>query len=193
MYRLVSMLLLVILGIFASCDHQKLHTKMEVIRSLARRCKPLEMPFKWNVELDVKRHCTVLNPATIDSFLLRELNMQVVGRLDDTSHYFGFLTLAIGDMLCPELCTFSKDGELISKTRIANCHCGGLAMSYESCYDSLTIDASGNITSISKAVIGTNQIEKLKGMTGNMITGQGQIRRNGQVDFQEGDLQFFDP
>ena len=122
-------------------------------------------------------------------------NNPIIGCFPDTSDFYGFLTLSIGDLLYPTIETFDKNGDLIQSEIIATSNCVNPIADIQSCFDSVTITNDLKIETISK-LIGT--IEDFNDTTENppnvdfcskqsingkiLVTGQIELNKTEQTD-----------
>jgi hypothetical protein len=100
---------------------------------------------KFPIKLDV------MNPANAKLDTSISFN-PIIGYLPDTSDFYGFLTLTIGDLLYPTIETYNKKGELIQEEIIVTGNCIHPIADIESCFDSVTINENLYFEGFSKLV-----------------------------------------
>jgi hypothetical protein len=176
-----------------SCTTDKPKTKYEQIQHLINTSGFIKLPliFDANNENALNINYSV-NPATDDSLLFEYEKFDIVGFLPDTTNYYAFLYLSVGDMLYPTIVTMDKNWQKIDEKVICTTGCAGHAqLDVTSCYDSVWIYKDLKIKSISK-VIGTVEMEddstsQVLNIC-NMRILEGFIDKNGKINTKESNL-----
>ena len=185
--------IILILLCLLSCTTDKPKTKYEQIQHLINTSEFIKLPliFDANNENALKINYSV-NPATDDSLLFEYEKFDIVGFLPDTTNYYAFLYLSVGDMLYPTIVTMDKNWQKIDEKVICTAGCAGHAqLDVTSCYDSVWIYKDLKIKSISK-VIGTIEMEddstsQVLNIC-NMRILEGFIDKNGKINTKESNL-----
>jgi len=186
--------LLIILLSFClfSCNTDKQKTKQEQIQHVINKSGFIKFPlvFDANDENALKINYSV--NYTSDDTLLFEGGIgiyEIIGFLPDTTNYYAFLHLAVGDMLYPTIVTMDKNWQKIDEKIICTTGClTSPLVDVTSCYDSVWIYEDLTIKSISK-LTGTMEDEEDSVIpicnTKNL---EGFIDKNGKITIKESGL-----
>jgi len=171
----------------SSCAMDKQKTKQEQIQHVINKSGfiPLPLVFDASDENALKIRYSV-NLTTDDTLLFEYQPCDIVGFFPDTTNYYAFLYLFVGDMLYPTIVTMDKNWQKIDEKII--CTTGCLTSPLEdvtSCYDSVWIYEDLKIKSISK-LIGTMEDKDDSVITiCNTKILEGFIDKNGKINIKE--------
>ena len=142
-----------------SCGTNKQRTKSEQIQYVIEKSGFIELPLKFDasIETALKSRYSV-NRASDDTLLFESGIRDIIGFLPDTTNFYAFLHLTVGDMLYPTIVTMDKNWQKIDEKFICTGGCAGHAqLDVISCYDSVFVYKDLKIKAISK-VIGTAEV-----------------------------------
>jgi len=188
---MIHKILLIILTSFSlfSCKNSKQASKYEQIQYIIQKSGFIELPLEFDANIDVLESNYSVNRTSNDTLLFgKDRVYSIIGFLPDTTNYYAFLHLTVGDMLYPTVVTMDKNWQKIDEKIICATGCAGLVqVDVISCYDSVWIYKDLKIKSISK-VVGTVEIEDSTSQVlniCNMRTLDGLIDKNGKINITE--------
>ena len=129
---------------------------------------------------------------TEDTLLFGRTRLHILGFLPDTTNYYAFLYLSVGDMLYPTIRTMDKNWQKIDEKVICTWGClTSPLVDVTSCYDSVWIYEDLKIKSISR-VVGTieteeNSTSEVLDICNTKIL-NGFIDKNGKINIKESGL-----
>ena len=150
----------------------------------------LPLEFDASIETALKSNYSI-DRTTNDTLLFDEGIYDIVGFLPDTTDYYAFLHLTVGDMLYPTITTMDKNWQKIDEKIICTGGCAGhLQLLVTSCYDSVWIYPDLKIKSVSR-VTGTVEIDDTASQVlkiCNMSILDGFIDKDGKIEIDRSDL-----
>jgi len=133
--------------VMTSCvlNHQdKVQNRVEYIRNLSDSLGFIELPFSYDIMKDYDKEYFKILKNSNDTLIFPWGYGRMIGILPDTSDYYGFLYLDMGEYQYPSLRIFNKTGTLIEEKNICigygNGSEAGGKMEYDTCYDRVTIN-----------------------------------------------------
>jgi len=134
--------------------------KYEQIKYLINKSEFIKLPLIFDAKNENALKVNYLTDLTSNDTLLFKSRYDIVGFLPDTSNYYSFLYLRIGDMLYPTIVTMDKSWKKIDEKIICTMGCLiSPLVDLISCYDSVWIYENFKIKSISE-IVGTIEIEE---------------------------------
>lgn len=188
MIRQVSLILLISFSL-SSCKFEQQIKKEGQIQEVINKSGFIKLPLEFDANIESNLKSNYLVDRTSNDTLLFENGISnIIGFFPDTTNYYAFLHLSIGDMLYPTIITMDKNWQKIDERIICTSGCAGhVTVDITSCYDSVLINKDLKIKSISK-VIGTVEIEdstlQILNIC-NMRTLEGFIDKNGKINIKE--------
>ena len=188
----IWLIIIICLCLFA-CKNHKQNPIYEQIQYVITKSGFIELPlvFDASIESALKSNYKI-NRTSNDSLLFEQEIYDIIGFLPDTTNYYAFLHLAVGDMLYPTIITMDKKWQKIDEKVI--CTTGCLVhpfMNVTSCYDSVWVYQDLKFKSISR-LIGTFEIdEDSTSQVWNICNIRildGFIAKNGKIEIKESDL-----
>jgi hypothetical protein len=167
-------------------------TKYEQIQYAIKESGFIKLPLKFDASNDnsLKNNYSV-NHKSNDTLLFESGISGIIGFLPDTTNYYAFLYLQVGDMMYPTIRTMDKNWQKIDEKNICTAGCAGhFQVDITSCYDSVWIYKDLKIKSVSK-VVGTVEMEDSVSQVLNICNTRildGFIDKNGKIDIKESDL-----
>ena len=176
-----------------SCDTKKQRTKSEQIQYVIKESGFIKLPLEFDASIETALEGRYsVNRASDDTLLFESGIRDIIGFLPDTTNFYAFLHLTIGDMLYPTIVTMDKSWQKIDEKFICTGGCAGHAqLDVISCYDSVFVYKDLSIKAISK-VIGT--VEVYRDSTSeifdicNMVIVDGFIDKNGRISINKSGL-----
>ena len=167
-------------------EEQKELSDIEKIRQLYNSLPEVRLPFCYQIDSINFDGKVTFGSYYIPTYLFFEgFELQVIGKIKDTTNFFGFVYLYPGDVLVPVISTFDKNGKKIERNSIMG---GGL---FDGCYEcplsrtTIYKDLSIEQFYIEKTDFCDEEgipIDSFKGIT-TEITGQYQLTKQGKLEF----------
>ncbi len=182
-----KLLIIIITGLILGCTSsikERVITKADFIRILAKKIGFINLPYSHNLNLDKEDYKYLIDSKSIDTLFFDNYDNQIIGVIPDTSKFFAILYYGIGDDLYPSIRTFSKNGDKIDSKMICYGFCGGCGCECDSCSDVTTIgnDLKIKLTHYIKATECDSVGEKIpETTTCKIFTIDGYVQSNGMI------------
>jgi len=192
-FRRILLIVLTVFYLFSCKTNNKQITKHEQIQYVIAKSGFIKLPLVFDASDDDALDVNYLvDFSSNDTLLFESGRFDIVGFFPDTTNYYAFLYLAIGDMLYPTIVTMDKNWQKIDEKIICTSGClSSPLVEVTSCYNSVWIYKDLKIKSISK-VIGTIEIDddstsQILNIC-NMQTLDGFIDKHGKIHIKESGL-----